>query len=297
MKQILSFIKTYVILVILFVVQKPLFLLLEKSSTAPQTINIWDYMPQVIWHGLSLDLGMAGYLSVIPGLLLLVSIWIRKKLVYPILNIYFGIVAFMGAFLFALNLGLYPYWNFPLDSTPLFYFFTSPKDALASVSFLYIILAFSAILIPAIGVWFILRVTIKKKTYRSRYTSYGFGDCRGGHRSSYDSDIERHRLRSSLILLVLTALLFLPIRGGVTVSTNNTGKAYFVRMHFLIMQLSILCSVCLSRFRIRKILQLNIAIWIMLRLTSFSKSWSVPVMLIPTLFSMKRQERREIPTF
>lgn len=99
MKQILSFIKTYVILVILFVAQKPLFLLLEKSSTAPQTINIWDYMPQVIWHGLSLDLGMAGYLSVIPGLLLLVSIWIRKKLVYPILNIYFGIVAFMGAFL------------------------------------------------------------------------------------------------------------------------------------------------------------------------------------------------------
>ena len=96
MKQILSFIKTYVILVILFVVQKPLFLLLEKSSTAPQTINIWDYMPQVIWHGLSLDLGMAGYLSGIPGLLLLVSIWIRKKLVYPILNIYFGIVAFMN---------------------------------------------------------------------------------------------------------------------------------------------------------------------------------------------------------
>lgn len=70
-------------------------------------------MPQVIWHGLSLDLGMAGYLSVIPGLSLLVSIWIRKKLVYPILNIYFGIVAFMGAFLFVLNLGLYPYWNFP----------------------------------------------------------------------------------------------------------------------------------------------------------------------------------------
>ena len=233
MKQILSFIKTYVILVILFVAQKPLFLLLEKSSTAPQTINIWDYMPQVIWHGLSLDLGMAGYLSVIPGLLLLVSIWIRKKLVYPILNIYFGIVAFMGAFLFVLNLGLYPYWNFPLDSTPLFYFFTSPKDALASVSFLYIILAFLAILISAIGVWFILRVTIKKKTYRSRYTSYGFGDCRGGRRSSYDSDIERHRLRSSLILLVLTALLFLPIRGGVTVSTNNTGKAYFCQDAFL----------------------------------------------------------------
>ena len=92
MKQILSFIKTYAIFVLLFVAQKPLFLLLEKSSTAAQTINIWDNMPRVIWHGLSLDLGMAGYLSVIPGLLLLASIWIQKKLVYPILNIYYGIV-------------------------------------------------------------------------------------------------------------------------------------------------------------------------------------------------------------
>ena len=217
MKQILSFIKTYVIFVLLFVAQKPLFLLLEKSSTAAQTINIWDNMPRVIWHGLSLDLGMAGYLSVIPGLLLLASIWIRKKLVYPILNIYYGIVAFLGAFLFVLNLGLYPYWNFPLDSTPLFYFFTSPKDAIASVSFFYIFLAFLAVLVSAIGVWFILRVTIRKKPYHSRYMSYGTGSYRGGRRSLYDSDIERHRLRSSLILLVLTALLFLPIRGGVTV--------------------------------------------------------------------------------
>ena len=38
MKQILSFIKTYVIFVLLFVAQKPLFLLLEKSSSAAQTI-------------------------------------------------------------------------------------------------------------------------------------------------------------------------------------------------------------------------------------------------------------------
>ena len=203
MKQILSFIKTYVIFVLLFVAQKPLFLLLEKSSTAAQTINIWDNMPRVIWHGLSLDLGMAGYLSVIPGLLLLASIWIRKKLVYPILNIYYGIVAFLGAFFFVLNLGLYPYWNFPLDSTPLFYFFTSPKDAIASVSFFYIFLAFLAVLVSAIGVWFILRVTIRKKPYHSRYMSYGTGSYRGGRRSLYDSDIERHRLRSSLILLVL----------------------------------------------------------------------------------------------
>ena len=38
------------------------------------------------------------------------------------------------SFCFVLNIALYPYWNFPLDSTPLFYFFTSPADAFASTS-------------------------------------------------------------------------------------------------------------------------------------------------------------------
>mgnify|MGYP006914838079 CR=1 FL=1 len=35
------------------------------------------------------------------------------------------------------------------------------------------------------------------------------------------------RLRVSGVLLLLTGLLFIPIRGGFTVSTMNTGKVYF----------------------------------------------------------------------
>lgn len=71
-----------------------------------------------------------------------------------------------------------------------------------------------------------------QKRYSSRYSNYGFGDFGSGRRTRY-SDIEHHRMRHSLILLLLTALLFIPIRGGFTVSTTNTGKAYFSQNAFL----------------------------------------------------------------
>lgn len=83
-----------------------------------------------------------------------------------------------------------------------------------------------------------------------------FGDFGSGRRTRY-SDIEHHRMRHSLILLLLTALLFIPIRGGFTVSTTNTGKAYFSQNAFWIMLPSIRCSACLNHLPIRKILHRN----------------------------------------
>jgi len=232
MKQILWFIKTYFTFVVLFVIQKPIFLIVEKGAATQPVDLSFSTIGDTIWHGLSLDLAMAGYLSVIPGLLLIAMIWLRKELMRPVLNGYFAIASFLITFFFLLNLGLYPYWNFPLDSTPVFYFFSSPSDALASVSFLYIIGMIALVVILSIVVWFTLRMPKSEKKRRSRYSNYGFGEFGGGHRSSYD-DFDRHRLRTSLIMLLLTALLFLPIRGGVTVSTNNTGKAYFSMNAFL----------------------------------------------------------------
>lgn len=232
MKQVLWFIKTYVTFVVLFVLQKPLFLIWEKASATQPVEQLFSEIPAVIWHGLPLDLAMSGYLSALPGFLLIAAIWLRKELVRPILNIYFAIIAFMMSFFFILNLGLYPYWNFPLDSTPVFYFLSSPSDALASISFWQIVACVIVVAISSVICWFALRIPTGKRHNRSRYSNYGFGDFGGGRRSAYDG-IERHRLRSSLILLLLTAALFIPIRGGFTVSTTNTGKAYYSQNPFL----------------------------------------------------------------
>ena len=231
MKQIIWFVKTYATFVVLFVLQKPLFLFLEKGSATQPVDNIFTELPAVIWHGLPLDLSMAGYLSVIPGLLSIAVVWLKRDLVKPIMNIYFIIASLFITCSFLLNASLYPYWKYPLDSTPLFYFFTSPADAIASVSIWQVILSIVILIVLTIGVWFTLRMRGEKRQQYSRY-SYGYGGFGSGKRNRFD-DFDRHRGRTSIILLLLTGLLFLPIRGGITVSTMNTGQAYYSQNAYL----------------------------------------------------------------
>lgn len=231
MKQIIWFVKTYATFVVLFVLQKPLFLFLEKGSATQPVDNIFTELPAVIWHGLPLDLSMAGYLSVIPGFLSIAVVWLKRELVKPIMNIYFIIASLFITCSFLLNASLYPYWKYPLDSTPLFYFFTSPADAIASVSIWQVILSIVILIVLTIGVWFTLRMRGEKRQQYSRY-SYGYGGFGSGKRNRFD-DFDRHRGRTSLVLLLLTGLLFLPIRGGITVSTMNTGQAYYSQNAYL----------------------------------------------------------------
>lgn len=174
---------------------------------------------------------MAGYLSVIPGFLSIAVVWLKRDLVKPIMNIYFIIASLFITCSFLLNASLYPYWKYPLDSTPLFYFFTSPADAIASVSIWQVILSIVILIVLTIGVWFTLRMRGEKRQQYSRY-SYGYGGFGSGKRNRFD-DFDRHRGRTSIILLLLTGLLFLPIRGGITVSTMNTGQAYFSQNAYL----------------------------------------------------------------
>lgn len=231
MKQIIWFVKTYATFVVLFVLQKPLFLFLEKGSATQPVDNIFTELPAVIWHGLPLDLSMAGYLSVIPGFLSIAVVWLKRDLVKPIMNIYFIIASLFITCSFLLNASLYPYWKYPLDSTPLFYFFTSPADAIASVSIWQVILSIVILIVLTVGVWFTLRMRGEKCQQYSRY-AYGYGGLGSGKRKRFD-DFDRHRGRTSIILLLLTGLLFLPIRGGITVSTMNTGQAYYSQNAYL----------------------------------------------------------------
>lgn len=231
MKQIIWFVKTYATFVVLFVLQKPLFLFLDKGSATQPVDNIFTELPAVIWHGLPLDLSMAGYLSVIPGFLSIAVVWLKRDLVKPIMNIYFIIASLFITCSFLLNASLYPYWKYPLDSTPLFYFFTSPADSIASVSIWQVILSIVILIVLTVGVWFTLRMRGEKRQQYSRY-AYGYGGFGSGKRNRFD-DFDRHRGRTSIILLLLTGLLFLPIRGGITVSTMNTGQAYYSQNAYL----------------------------------------------------------------
>ena len=203
-KRIIQFLTTYFLFVLLFVLQKPIFMAYYHDLYS--NVPFGDYF-KVMWHGLPLDFSLAGYLTVIPGLILIASAWTASPVLRCIRQVYFGVVAFIMACIFIIDLGLYDFWGFRLDATPIFYFFSSPKDALASVSFWFILSGILAILIYAALLYGIFyRVLVReRKPLKIPYL----------------------RLNVSLALLLLTAALFIPIRGGFTVSTMNLSKVYF----------------------------------------------------------------------
>lgn len=132
-KRIIQFLTTYFLFILLFVLQKPIFMVYYHDLYTNASLG--DYF-RVMWHGLPLDLSLAGYLTAIPGILLIASAWTNSSILRRIRQGYFGVIAFVMACIFIIDLGLYGFWGFRLDATPIFYFFSSPKDAMASVSFL-----------------------------------------------------------------------------------------------------------------------------------------------------------------
>lgn len=205
-KKIMLLVSTFVLWTLFFVVQKPLFLLIYGGLA-----NVLD----VVWHGLPLDMSMAGYLTAVPALVLTISglpvgaLHSRKagKAMMTIVGGWTLTGALAVSLSFVANMALYGYWGYPLDSTPLFFLFSSPSSAMASVAWWQALLGVAAL----VGVVAVILVA-----FHLLWRKWGSGV------------FERKASRLQwLALLLLTALLFLPIRGGVTVSTMNSGRAYF----------------------------------------------------------------------
>jgi phosphoglycerol transferase MdoB-like AlkP superfamily enzyme len=201
--RIIKLIFTFALFVLIFAVQKPLFMVCHSALYADATAAEWL---EVVRHGLPLDLSIAGYLTVVPGLLLAASVWLRRGALRMVFRVYFALVALLLSVIFTLNIALYSYWGFPLDTTPFFYFFTSPADAVASVSLWMVAGGLVAMALVALAVYSLFRAL---------------------YRRDDEEIVPRLRLRSEVVLVLLTALLFIPIRGGFTVSTMNLGKACF----------------------------------------------------------------------
>lgn len=205
-KKVLLLVFTFLLWILFFVLQKPVFLLVYGG---------FSHVLQVIWHGLPLDFSMAGYLTAIPAIVLLISALPIKRLyqlragrlLRVIVCLWFTIGAAAVSLSFVSNLALYGYWGFPLDSTPLFFISSSPSAALASIEWWQGLLGFLSF-----ALIFVLILTGFHLLWRN-WT-----------RSVFEQGSQRWQW---LPILLLTVSLFLPIRGGVTVSTMNTGRAYF----------------------------------------------------------------------
>lgn len=207
-KRVLFLFACFITFILVFALQKPVFMLYNHASGGGLSIS--DYL-QVMVHGLQLDATVAGYLTVIPLLLTLLSVWIPGRYITFILKGYFFIVACIISLIFVVDIALYPYWGFRLDATPLFYL-QSPSDALASAPASTLILQTLVFVVYTYGIFWALKrfvLPLMPEQYVKKMFS------------------------NSVQLVLLGGILFIPIRGGVTTSTANVGMVYFSKNQFL----------------------------------------------------------------
>jgi len=186
------------------VILKPAFMFYNHNAFKDCAFT--DYLA-VIWHGLPMDISVAGYLTIIPALLALISIWLHPALIRILHRIYLALASLLLSIVYCTDAVLYSFWQFRIDSTPFFYFLSSPKDALASVSVWWVLLGVVVMLLLTAALFIVLCKTIGT-----------FPESKG---------IAKDRLIASAVMVVVLALLFVPIRGSLGTSTMNLGRVYY----------------------------------------------------------------------
>ena len=207
MKKRISYIVGYFFVVfLLFVCQKPLFMLYNDAMV--KGLGIHDFV-QVILHGSSLDATTASYLTIFPFIVIFISIWLKRFSLKKVLMPYYILVSILISIVFVVDMGLYPFWGYKLDAS-IFLYLDSPKEALASVSIGFVLIVFVAICVLAtLNLWLMAKFTPAKLEAVSRK-----GLC-------------------SFAMFLLGGFLFITIRGGITESTSNVGQVYFSNDQFL----------------------------------------------------------------
>jgi phosphoglycerol transferase MdoB-like AlkP superfamily enzyme len=200
-KRILLFLGYFLFWYLFFVDSKIIFLLYELPLT--RQLSITDIF-KVLLYGSKMDLSMAGYYSVLPGLMFLATSYVRGKVLSRILFIYTAILIFITSFIVCADVELYRNWGFRTDTTPLMYFKT-PKEAIASMNLL---ISLALLIFSVFYGWVALKIF--KILFNKRINA-----------------LEPSNWKTSLVFVPLTALLLLPIRGSLGIAPMNLGFVYF----------------------------------------------------------------------
>ena len=203
-QRLLYLVKFYLVTVLLFVVAKIAFMLINHEGHDFTATDVW----QVVRHGLSLDLSTSLYLLIIPFLVAMVAVWADGKWTKITLRVYSIFIATMMMLAFVADTSLYPFWGFKLDASCLQYL-ESPTEAGASVSGLYLTVRFVVLLI---GIWLVYRLYKCIPLWSNR---------------------PRYRRISTLGGVLLIPLIVIGIRGGLDESTTNIGQVYYSQDQFL----------------------------------------------------------------
>ena len=205
MKQrLLLFFKYYLFWIVLFQLQKLFFILVQYKLMGD--ISLSDCL-QVMAHAFPLDLSVASYITAVFGLLLMVSNLVNIRVIRCISHVFAAVVLAIVVFVLIGDNSTFSFWGYHWDKS-IFTFLQSPKEVLACAVWWQWILVTILFLLWFVACGFVYLKWLKwdKVELESRTTT---------------------RLWQTGVWLLITAFLFLPMRGSVTVSTMNTGRVYF----------------------------------------------------------------------
>ena len=202
--RLLLFVKYYIYWIVFFQLQKILFVLAQYKLMGD--ISFVDCM-QVMLHAFPLDLSVASYITALFGLLVVLSIWYNGKWLQYISHIITAILLAISICVFVGDNGTFSVWGYHWDKS-LFTFLQSPKEVLACAEWWVWILGGTSMAVLFAICWIVYLKLIRWDKLLLTH-----------------SILVRSWQTSAWVLI--TALLFLPIRGSVTVSTMNTGRVYF----------------------------------------------------------------------
>lgn len=205
MKQrLFLFLRFYLFWIVFFQLQKLVFVLVQYKLMGD--ITFVDCL-QVMAHAFPLDLSVASYVTAVFGLLMLISNWVDIKIIRYISHTFTAIILSVALFVVIGDNGTFPFWGYHWDKS-IFSFLQSPQEVLACAVWWQWILATILFCLLFIACGYIYLKWL-----------------------NWDDLQQEHSLATrfwqSGAWLLITALLFLPIRGSVTVSTMNTGRVYF----------------------------------------------------------------------
>ena len=207
MKQFLFLVRFYLTFLLLFVLAKPCFVLVQSTEVRGGT-TFTDVF-RAIYHGLSLDLATTAYVSATVWLLTGLTLWIRVWRVKTIYKVYAALAAFTFSLIVVADCCLYDFWRFKIDGT-VFHYLDNPKGVLDNVSHLYLV---TATCLTGVLTYVVYRLLTLRMPYHLVPTN---------HRSFW-----------STLWIVLGGMLFVSIRGGVDKSCTNVGQVYFSHRQFL----------------------------------------------------------------
>ena len=205
MSRILYLLRLWLSLLLLFALGKMVFLMYNADVSpfgCADALQVWR-------HGLTMDISTAGYVTALPLLLALISVWWRRLPLRWVLWPYLTVVAVLLAVIIGGDTVLYEFWKFKLNAA-IFGYMQNPEGATSSVSPLFIITRVGGILLLAVlAGWLLLR------------------------RTPVHFPAVRRRLVHTLLLVLCGGALFVGIRGGVQQGVMNVGVAYYSPSLFL----------------------------------------------------------------